>query len=323
MANHTERIGINHVAEIAERNNWMFREQPVNDIGIDAYMEFAESSGKSKQLLALQIKSGSSWFKERKDENYIFRDINERQYYYWTTNSLPCIVVLYNPDDNTCIWQKLTSDTIKRTSNGKGKSFFVEVPISQMFLSEKSNEKLVSFTNLPEYIANYNFLLSQKEFMEALKKGGKIKLHSTEWIHKCSGKGNIELIIQYDNQEYVFSYPYWFPFTSYTDVFSQLFPWAQFEADEEFFQKKDENDWREYNCYYDVEEKEWIVVGETFEEFRKKLNPMRCILHSGEVAEYMMYLRLNDLGEAFIKLDEFLSQKNPYVETKPKEEKIK
>ena len=48
MANHTERIGINHVAEIAERNNWMFREQPVNDIGIDAYMEFAESSGKSK-----------------------------------------------------------------------------------------------------------------------------------------------------------------------------------------------------------------------------------------------------------------------------------
>lgn len=28
MANHMERIGINYVAEIAERNNWMFREQP-------------------------------------------------------------------------------------------------------------------------------------------------------------------------------------------------------------------------------------------------------------------------------------------------------
>ena len=207
--------------------------------------------------------------------------------------------------------------------HGKGKSFFVEVPVSQIFLSEKSNEKLLSFTNLPEYIANYNFLLSQKDFMKTLKNGGKIKLHSTEWIHKCSGKGNIELIIQLDGQEYVFSYPYWFPFTSYTDVFSKLFPWAKFEADEEFFQEKDEDDWRECNCYYDDEEKEWIVVGDTFEEFRKKLSPMRHILHSGEVAEYMMYLRLNDLGEAFIKIDEFLSQKNPYVGTKPKEEEIR
>lgn len=39
MANHTERIGVHHCAEIAEDNNWLFREQPVNDVGIDAHME--------------------------------------------------------------------------------------------------------------------------------------------------------------------------------------------------------------------------------------------------------------------------------------------
>ena len=67
MASPTERIGVCHCGEIAERNNWMFREQPVDDVGIDAHMEFIESSGKPKQLLALQIKSGASWFKEKKD----------------------------------------------------------------------------------------------------------------------------------------------------------------------------------------------------------------------------------------------------------------
>ena len=54
MASPTERIGVCHCGEIAERNNWMFREQPVDDVGIDAHMEFIESSGKPKQLLALQ-----------------------------------------------------------------------------------------------------------------------------------------------------------------------------------------------------------------------------------------------------------------------------
>ena len=80
MANFTERIGVNHVGEIAARNNWIFREQPIDDVGIDAHMELIEKTGESKQLLALQIKSGTSWFSEKKDDYIIFRDINERQY---------------------------------------------------------------------------------------------------------------------------------------------------------------------------------------------------------------------------------------------------
>ena len=132
MASKTERIGVYHCGEIAERNNWMFREQPVDDVGIDAHMEFIESSGKPKQLLALQIKSGASWFKEKKDGYIIFRNINNRQYNYWTMNTLPCIVVLYNPDDDMCIWQKLTDETIERTNDGKGKGFFVKVPITKV-----------------------------------------------------------------------------------------------------------------------------------------------------------------------------------------------
>lgn len=320
MANSVERIGVYHCAEIAERNNWMFREQPIDDVGIDAHMESIESNGKPKQLLALQIKSGSSWFKEKKDNHIIFRSINERQYNYWTMNSLPCIVVLYNPDDGMCIWQKLTSDTINRTKNGNGNGFFVKVPLTQVFLDTLSNEKLLSFTNLPQHITNYNFLLSQKKFMQIIQNGGEIKLHSMEWVNKSSGRGEIELIIDDGKSIKKYLYPYWFPFTAYIEVFPRLFPWAEFLADEDFFEENDESLWRKYHCYYDKETDEWLNVGDTFEEFRSKLNPMRSIDHSGEVAEYMMKLSLNELGKSFLSIDRFVSQSQPYAEARPKSE---
>lgn len=247
MASWIERTGVHHCGEIAERNNWMFREQPIDDVGIDAHMEFIDCTGKPKQLLALQIKSGASWFKEKKDDCIIFRNINERQYNYWTMNSLPCIVVLYNPDDDMCIWEKLTPETIEKTKEGNGKGFFVKVPLSQVFLNDLSNEKLLSFTNLPQHITNYNFLLSQKKFMQIIQDGGIVRLHSMEWVNKSSGRGETELIVDDGKTIQKYLYPYWFPFTPYAMVFPRLFPWANFSADEDFFAENDETLWREYH----------------------------------------------------------------------------
>ena len=45
MANNTEQIGVNHIGEIAARNKWMFRPQPIDDVGIDAQMELCEVVG--------------------------------------------------------------------------------------------------------------------------------------------------------------------------------------------------------------------------------------------------------------------------------------
>lgn len=318
MANSIERKGIHHIGEIAESSGWLFREQLTNDIGIDAHIEFIDSSNKPKQLIALQIKSGSSWFNEKTKDYVVFRDIDERQYSYWAMNSLPCIIVLFNPNDNTCIWQELSNKTIEKTKNGNGKGYFVKIPLNQIFLDSSSNEKLLSLTNLPEHIVNYNFLLSQKVFMEVINNGGVVKLHSYEWVNKSSGRGETELIIDDGNEIKKYSYPYWFPFTPYEDVFPRLFPWASFSADEEFYQDNDETLWKDLNCWYDKEEDDWIVVGESFKEFRASLNPMRSIDHAGEVAEYMLILTLNDLGKAFLKIDEFVSNVQPYNSVRPK-----
>lgn len=63
-----------------------------------------------------------------------------------------------------------------------------------------------------------------------------------------------------------------------------------------------------------------MIVGDTFEEFRRKLDPMRSVNYSGEVAEYMMKLSLNELGKSFLNVDIFASQNQLYADTRPKSE---
>ena len=40
----------------------------------------------------------------------------------------------------------------------------------------------------------------------------------------------------------------------------------------------------------------------------------------GEVVEYMMKLSLNELGKSFLIIDKFISQSQPYADTRPKGE---
>ena len=85
MANTTERIGVSYCSLIASKTEWMFREQPIDDIGIDAHMERTDKDGKVQQLLALQIKSGESYFKENKGD-----------YLHNTPSSSRLLITLYN-----------------------------------------------------------------------------------------------------------------------------------------------------------------------------------------------------------------------------------
>ena len=318
MANATERIGIYQCGIRAEKQGWLFREQPVNDIGIDAYIEYVVE-GEPRQLLALQIKSGPSWFSRVSDGCVVFYDISQLQYLYWTRNVLPCVLVLYNTETEECVWQELSSDTIKKV----GKGYRVDVPLTQVFLDGGSHRLLLNLNDLPQHALNYNFLQSQKYFMQVIERGGVVKLHAKEWVNKTSGRGSIRLLVDEsddgNSREYI--YPYWFPFTSYSDVFDRLFPWADFTVDHDFYEDDDLQLWQQYECFYDGESGEWLQVGDSFEEFRRvldSLNPMRSIDHGGELAEFMLNLQLNDLGRSFLAVDNYLMRESLYSKARPK-----
>ena len=62
-----ERIGVSATEKIINQMGLIFREQPTDDYGIDAQIETIENGYATGKLIAVQIKSGSSFFHKPPD----------------------------------------------------------------------------------------------------------------------------------------------------------------------------------------------------------------------------------------------------------------
>lgn len=109
-----DRIGVQTVGNQFERAGYIFREQAISDYGIDAHVELVEGNNATGKLIALQIKSGSSWFKEEDSGGFIFRGDNEHLT-YWLEHSLPVIIVLCDNENAQCYWQAITPENVIHT----------------------------------------------------------------------------------------------------------------------------------------------------------------------------------------------------------------
>ncbi|WP_072621607.1 DUF4365 domain-containing protein [Spirulina major] len=113
----TDRIGVQAVGEQFERAGYIFREQPISDYGIDAQIEFVEGKTVTGKLIALQIKTGISWFQESKSQGFIFRGDSEHLE-YWIKHSLPVLIILHNPETRISYWQAIKSENVIPTGQG-------------------------------------------------------------------------------------------------------------------------------------------------------------------------------------------------------------
>jgi len=91
----TERLGVNAVERFFLELEWIFREQHTTDVGIDAQVEICEAGVPTGRTIALQIKSGVSYFKEENASGYVFRG-SLTHLDYWLKHSLPVVLVLYD-----------------------------------------------------------------------------------------------------------------------------------------------------------------------------------------------------------------------------------
>lgn len=233
-----ERVGVSATEKIINQMGLIFREQPTDDYGVDAQIETIENGYATGKLIAVQIKSGESFFNETTSESIIFR--GERKHYdYWLNHSLPVIIVLYNPTNDTCYWNVVNSKTATLTS----KNWKIEVPFSNLL--EKAKPKLFELAdNLTEYEKKFNTFLFAKPWMKEIINGNKVVLNVEEWINKSSGRGNFKLrIIDKDGiEKQVFNRSFLgFGLKPYIQVFNELFPWAVIMVDSEVYAEYDED----------------------------------------------------------------------------------
>lgn len=96
-----------------------FREQPTNDVGIDAHVELVDiaTNTATGQLIALQIKGGPSYLKERTDQGFTYRG-NLAHLEYWLNHSLPVFLILVDTVQERAYWQEISDITVEKLDKG-------------------------------------------------------------------------------------------------------------------------------------------------------------------------------------------------------------
>lgn len=142
----TDRIGVQIVGEKFDRAGYLFREQPISDYGIDAQIELVHEETVTGKLVALQIKSGPSYFSKESNEAYIYRgDINHLN--YWLKHSLPVLIVLCDTNNKKTFWQSITPSNIIYTK----KAWKIEIPKYQQINSGMYVDLQYLVNKLPIY----------------------------------------------------------------------------------------------------------------------------------------------------------------------------
>ncbi|KXL53778.1 hypothetical protein CLNEO_10040 [Anaerotignum neopropionicum] len=314
MANFSEetgRIGVHECGLLIERMGFIFREQLTSDYGIDAIIETRTNDYASGKMIAVQIKSGDSYFKEIKDDFVIYRG-EIKHFNYWLNHSLPVIIVLYSPTSRKCIWQTINKQTAKTTGNG----WKIRIPFQQELEAAKYNLQILA-DNQSEYQRRWSSLVVAKEWMLEAKERGSLILEVQEWINKSSGRGTFILKTEEDDgcSKTLFSREmFGFGSKKYELVIKELFPWANVEVDDEFYENNIEED-----CYSKRDILDRMVVSILgkkddkllkYSDVPQKLYPYRN--GAGEVDFYRLKLTLNQVGESFLNMENFLETGKGY-----------
>lgn len=125
----TEDAGVLAVRKAAQEANVISREQPTHDFGVDIHFEFTDARGEATgRLLAIQVKSGKSYFEHPTHDGWWFY-IDERHLNYWLGHSLPVVLALHDERNGYTYWTRVAAEKIERTAKDGWK---ILVPSSQL-----------------------------------------------------------------------------------------------------------------------------------------------------------------------------------------------
>ena len=148
----TERLGVSATQLFFVKLGFIFREQPIEDYGIDAHIEVIENDKPTGKLIALQIKSGDRFFKEKNNDGIVFRG-DLKHLSYWVSHSLPVMLVLYNIEENIAYWQIVNKHTITKTA----KHWKLHIPLTQK-IDSSSVDLIKQFAKKLSALSDYTIL---------------------------------------------------------------------------------------------------------------------------------------------------------------------
>ncbi len=282
----TERIGVNAVEQLALKElGWIFREQPISDMGIDAHLEAVDGGKPTGKLLGVQIKTGASHFTDAGDSLTYYGTLTHLN--YWLSHSLPVILVAHLPESGSTYWVRVTSSTAERTK----KAWRISIPKAQA-LDMASLEGLSKALEGSEREIRSRNLFLHIENMRYLNQGGRLVIYKEEWHNKSLGRGALNLIQVNSGgtEETLKKGFYWYTGYDTKSLVEEVYPWASVSIDEQYYEDNF------CDSFYSVYTDSYIETHDIY--------PYEVI--SGEISLYRLELKLNDLGRSFMEVFAYL-----------------
>ena len=155
-----ERLGISAVQACAASAGQIWRETDTGDVGIDGQLEFVnESSFATGRTVAVQVKSGPSFFKH--DAGDAFRFYPEKKHrHYWEGFPLPVLLVIHDPRSGQSYWTDARQDLRSPSKDGDA---YVSIPKANLL--QETPPRLL-FENAG--VTDQTFIADLGEVMQAL-----------------------------------------------------------------------------------------------------------------------------------------------------------
>lgn len=131
------RIGVASVQLAFQKLGFLFREQPIEDYGVDVHIEIVEQEHATGKLVALQIKSGESFFKEIRKQHIVYY-ATQNDVEYWLSVPFPVLLILYHPEEDIIYWQIVLDRTVEKTEKG----YKILIPLTQQV--NRSSVEIIS-----------------------------------------------------------------------------------------------------------------------------------------------------------------------------------
>jgi hypothetical protein len=274
------------------------REQLIADMGIDAHIELVEEEPTGR-LIAVQVKTGRGNFTESTETFIYYGDLTHLS--YWIDHSLPVILVAHFPDNDTTLWVAVNEHTVERTK----KAWRIAIPKDNV-LSPVTKAAIVQLFHGTPAQQRFRKLVLDEPLMRHIETGGKVSLELEDWVNKSLGRTPVRVFIHDANGHETLSQDYFQYYVGYgiKELAEALFPWSAARIDDEFYDEHSE--FRET-----ADDRLRIAIDEDNGIMHDPPDADAVYPYSesgGEVEHYRLRLDLNDLGNSYLVVSDFLAE---------------
>jgi hypothetical protein len=143
--------------------------------------------------------------------------------------------------------------------------------------------------------------------MRHVQKGLKVTVELEEWYNKSLGRSTVQVFVydEHGEESEAMDWMIWYTGMSIEEVAAKLFPWADPQVDWDFYDDNDElalSEQEQASFAADIDN----GIAEPGED--RDENVIRPYQDNGETATYRLALPLNDLGEAYLAVADYLEE---------------